>query len=100
MRLAVAAYLARYTGQSRVHTESGPALYLTWCHERDLDPLAAQRPHVELLIRWMQEIGRYKPSTVSRRSAVRSVDTVCTRLSNLSTRPLVGLCPTNDGKRQ
>ena len=41
--------------------------YLAWCAERALDPLAAQRPHVELYIRWMQEIRRYKPSTVSRR---------------------------------
>jgi integrase/recombinase XerD len=70
VRLAVAAYLARYKGQSRVHTESDLRSYLTWCHERDLDPLAAQRPHVELYIRWMQEIRRYKPSTVSRRIAV------------------------------
>jgi integrase/recombinase XerD len=61
---------ARYTGQSRVHTESDLRSYLTWCHERGLDPLAAQRPHVELYIRWMQEIRRYKPSTVSRRIAV------------------------------
>ena len=35
-----------------------------------LDPLTAQRPHLELYIRWMQESRRYKPSTVSRRIAV------------------------------
>jgi site-specific recombinase XerD len=44
--------------------------YLTWCAERGLDPLAAQRPHLELYIRWMQEIRRFKPSTVSRRFSV------------------------------
>ena len=33
--------------------------------ERGLDPLAAQRPHLELYIRWMQEIRRFKPSTVA-----------------------------------
>lgn len=32
--------------------------------------MATQRPHVELCMRWMQEIGRYKPSTVSRRLSV------------------------------
>ena len=31
---------------------------------------AAQRPHRELYIRWMQEIRRFKPSTVSRRFSV------------------------------
>ena len=35
-----------------------------------MDPLAAQRPHLELYIRWMQEIRRFKPSTVSRRFSV------------------------------
>jgi integrase/recombinase XerD len=44
--------------------------YLAWCAERGLDPLAAQRPHLELYIRWMQEIRRFKPSTVSRRFSV------------------------------
>jgi site-specific recombinase XerD len=29
-----------------------------------LDPLAVQRAHLELYIRWMQETRRFKPSTV------------------------------------
>ena len=56
LRLAVAAYLARFTGSSRDHTESDLRCYFAWCAERGLDPLAAQRPHLELYIRWMQEI--------------------------------------------
>ena len=70
LRLAVAAYLARYKGSSREHTESDLRCYLAWCAGRGLDPLAAQRPHLELYIRWMQEIRRFKPSTVSRRFSV------------------------------
>src|SRR6185437_8732111 len=70
LRLAVAAYLARFKGSSREHTESDLRCYLAWCAERGLDPLAAQRPHLELCIRWMQEIRRFKPSTVSRRFSV------------------------------
>src|SRR5579864_3749298 len=70
LRLAVAAYLARYKGSSREHTESDLRCYLTWCAERGLNPLAACRPHLELYIRWMQEIRRFKPSTVSRRFSV------------------------------
>ena len=60
LRLAVAAYLARFKGTSREHTESDLRCYLTWCAERSLDPLAARRPHLELYIRWMQEIRRFK----------------------------------------
>ena len=70
LRLAVAAYLARFKGTSREHTESDLRCYLAWCAERGLDPLAARRPHLELYIRWMQEIRRFKPSTVSRRFSV------------------------------
>ena len=70
LRLAVAAYLARFKGSSREHTQSDLRSYLTWCAERGLDPLAARRPHLELYTRWMQEIRRFKPSTVSRRFSV------------------------------
>ncbi len=70
LRLAVAAYLARFKGSSREHTESDLRSFLTWCGERGLDPLAARRPHLERYIRWMQEIRRFKPSTISRRFSV------------------------------
>ena len=70
LRLAVAAYLARFKGSSRYHTASDLRCYLAWCAQRGLDPLAARRPHLELYIRWMQEVRRFKPSTVSRRFSV------------------------------
>ena len=70
LRLAVAAYLARFKGSSREHTESDLRCFLAWCAERGLDPLAARRVHLELYIRWMQEIRRFKPSTISRRFSV------------------------------
>jgi integrase/recombinase XerD len=70
LRRAVAGYLARYKGLSRTHTESDLRVFLCWCTERGLEPLAAQRPHIELYIRWMQEVRRFKPSTVSRRISI------------------------------
>src|SRR3954447_14438642 len=60
LRLAVAAYLARFKGQSRVHTESDLRGFLTWCADRDL----------ELYLRWLQEVRRFQPCTVSRRMSV------------------------------
>lgn len=67
---AVAAYLARYRGQTRVHSESDLRAYLVWCRERGLEPLAASRAQIELYVRWMQEIRLFRPSTVSRRVSV------------------------------
>jgi integrase/recombinase XerD len=70
VRLAASAYLARFTGSSREHTESDLRCYLRWCTGRGLDPLAARRPDLEHYIRWMQETCRFKPSTISRRFLV------------------------------
>ena len=70
LRQAVAAHLARYTGQTRTHTESDLRAFLTWCTGRELNPLNAHRVHVELYVRWMQEVRRYKPATISRRLSV------------------------------
>ena len=68
--LAVAGYLARFKGQSRLHTESDLRSYLLWCEDQGLDPLRASRAHLELYLRWMQEVRGFKPSTVSRRLSV------------------------------
>jgi site-specific recombinase XerD len=64
LRIAVAAYLARFKGQSRVHTDSDLRSFLTWCRRQDLDPMAARRPHVELFLRWMQEVGFYRTCVI------------------------------------
>jgi hypothetical protein len=37
LRLAVAAYLARFKGSSRDHTESDLRCFLAWCAEHGLD---------------------------------------------------------------
>jgi len=70
LRLAAAAYLARYKRTSRIHAESDLRIYFGWCAERRLDPLVAERPHLELYVRWMQEVRWFQPSTVSRRLSV------------------------------
>jgi integrase/recombinase XerD len=67
LRVALAAHLARYIGRSRMHAESDLHIYLRWCADRDINPLTARRVDVELFVRWLQEIRRFKPSTVSRR---------------------------------
>ncbi len=70
LRVALAAHLGRYRSVSRVHTESDLHVYLRWCAERDIGPLAAGRADVELYVRWLQEVRRFKPSTVSSRLSV------------------------------
>ena len=43
---AVAVYLSRYKGRSRLHAESDLRAFLRWCEERDLPPLEASRPQL------------------------------------------------------
>jgi SAM-dependent methyltransferase len=70
LRAAVSAYLGRCRGQTRLHTESDLRVFLRWCTDRRLDPLAAVRMDIERYVRWLQDVRRYQPSTVSRRLSV------------------------------
>jgi integrase/recombinase XerD len=47
LRAAVSAYLGRYRGETRLHTDSDLRVFLRWCTDQDLDPLAAVRVDIE-----------------------------------------------------
>ncbi len=70
LRAAVSAYLGRYRGETRLHTESDLRVFLRWCTDHELDPLAAVRVDIERYVRWLQDVRRDQPSTVSRRLSV------------------------------
>ena len=67
---AALAHLPRYRGVSRQHTESDLRVFFEWCPERQLPPLTAHRHDLELYLRWLQDVRRFEPSTVSRRLSV------------------------------
>ena len=67
---AAVAHLSRYRGTSREHTESDLRVCFTWCHHRQLAPPTAQLHDLELYLRWLQDVRRFKPSTVCRRLSV------------------------------
>ena len=64
---AAVAHLARYRGLSRSHTESDLRIFFRWCDDHDLDVLSVQRVDLELYLRWLQDVRRFKASTVFRR---------------------------------
>jgi integrase/recombinase XerD len=70
LRAAVAAYLGRYRGDTRLHTESDLRVFLTWCTDQELQPLSTTRADIERYVRWLQDVRRFQPSTVSRRLSV------------------------------
>lgn len=70
LHAAVAAYLGRYRGESRIHTGSDLKVFPTWCAGQKLDPLNLGRAEIERYVRWLQEVRRYQPLTVLRRLSV------------------------------
>jgi hypothetical protein len=54
LRAAVSAY----RGQTRLHTESDLRVFLRWCADQDLEPLAAVRSNIERYLRWLQDVRR------------------------------------------
>ena len=65
-QLAALSFLARYRGDTlRAYTQD-LRVFLTCCAERDVEPLRAQRPHLELYPRWMEQRGS-APATIGRR---------------------------------
>jgi integrase/recombinase XerD len=63
---AVASFLARYRGMTLRAYQQDMRAFLQWCDERHLAPLEAERPHLELYLRWMEGRG-YAPATMGRR---------------------------------
>jgi hypothetical protein len=90
--VAVAGFLARYEGQSRVHTASDLRVFLTWCTEHGLDPLD---PVQVCSTNTRRSHSRCRVSGTHRRA-----DTERTRSGGRSTRPeyraAVAVSPVDD----
>src|SRR6266511_3030641 len=56
LRATVSAYLGRYRGETRLHTESDLRVFLRWCTDQGLDPLTAVRVDIERYVRWLQDV--------------------------------------------
>jgi hypothetical protein len=65
-RIAVAGFLAGYTGNTLRSYATDLRLFAVWCREGSLTLFTVRRPHLELFGRWMEENGRMR-STVGRR---------------------------------
>jgi integrase/recombinase XerD len=69
-RLAIAGFLARYSGPTRKAYATDLRQYFTWCAHNGLDVFAARRGHLELWGRWMEERGLARATVARRMSTV------------------------------
>src|SRR6266536_6354653 len=74
LRAALSVYLGRYRGETRIHTESDLRIFLRWCTDQDLNPLAAVRVDIERYLRWLQDVRHTssRPSPAGCRSWLAS----------------------------
>ena len=70
-RVAVAAFLAGYSGSTRTSYTTDLRIFASWCHDHHLNLLNVKRAHLELFGRWMEQEGRM-PSTIARRLSTLS----------------------------
>lgn len=66
-RLAATAFLAGYGGNTRLAYGKDLELLFSWCASYQLDPLEANRPHLELFSRYLSEDRGNVPTSVHRR---------------------------------
>lgn len=71
LRQAVAAFLVRYRPSTRETYRIGIRQWIDWCTVVGIDPLAPDRPHVELYARHLEEAGRAR-STVTHKINILS----------------------------
>ena len=65
-RLAIAGFLARYSGATRISYATDLRQFFAWCAQCDLEVFAAKRGHIELYARTMEERGLSR-ATIGRR---------------------------------
>ena len=65
-RLAVAGFLARYSGPTRISYAADLRYWFAWCDQVGLPAFEAQRPHLELWARLLEERGLAR-ATIGRR---------------------------------
>lgn len=61
-----AAFLIAYQGATRAAYRRDLRAWLRWCEDHDVDPLGAQRAHVDAYARTLAEVDGRSPATVAR----------------------------------
>lgn len=65
-----AAFLAGYKPITRRTYADGLRNWFKWCAEHGIEPIQAQRPHIDLWARWLEEERNAMPATVMKRLCI------------------------------
>ena len=91
VQVALAGFLAGYSGNTRLAYQQDLRQFASWCHNQDLDLLAVRRIHIELFARWLEHKGA-APATIGRRlSTVTGFYRYCVEEELLTRSPAVNV---------
>lgn len=71
LTMAALEFLAGYKKSTRRCYRGVLKLYTGWCIQNGLDPMAARRPHIDLFVRWLEEVD------YARNTRAKYVSAVC-----------------------
>ena len=66
VQLALAGFLAGYSGETRLAYEQDLRQFVSWCHSQGLGLLAVRRIHIEVFARWLKQKDAAR-ATIGRR---------------------------------
>lgn len=87
----VAGFLAAYKTTTRNTYAFGLKGWIAWCNEVGLDPLAAQRPHIELYARHLEQSGRARSTVAHKLNILASFYKVIAADGEIPRNPMDGV---------
>jgi site-specific recombinase XerD len=91
VQVALAGFLAGYSGNTRLAYQQDLRQFASWCHSQDLELLAARRIHVELFARWLEHRGAARATIGRRLSTVTGFYRYCVEEELLTRNPTANI---------
>ena len=87
VQVALAGFLAGYSGNTRLAYQQDLRQFASWCHNQDLGLLAVRRIHIELFARWLEHRGAARATIGRRLSTVTGFYRYCVEEKLLTHNP-------------
>jgi site-specific recombinase XerD len=91
VQVALAGFLAGYSGNTRLAYRQDLRQFASWCHNEGLGLLAVRRIHIELFARWLEHLGAARATIGRRLSTVTGFYRYCVEEELVTRNPAVNV---------
>jgi len=91
VQLALAGFLAGYSGHTRLAYQQDLRLFVGWCYQQSVGLLRVRRTHIELFARWLESEGAARTTIARRLSTVSGFYRYCVEEELLAHSPAVNV---------